>query len=111
MEFSRKDRGPGGGRGGGGGRDDFRGGGGGGGGMRSEMKCASDTATFSPIRACVAYPCKPCTCLNRFETALIKVDGIWHCFVRGCSDMACGRFPKIGGGTLPVLFCSSQQSV
>ena len=60
MEFSRKDRGPGGGRGGG--RDDFRGGGGGGGGgggMRSEMKCASDTATFSPIRACVAYLCKP----------------------------------------------------
>ncbi|KAK9916566.1 hypothetical protein WJX75_004299 [Coccomyxa subellipsoidea] len=38
VEFSRKDRGPGGGRGGG--RDDFRGGGDrGGGGMRSEMKC------------------------------------------------------------------------
>ena len=55
MEFSRKDRGPGGGRGGGGGRDDFRGGdrggdrGGGGGGMRSEMKCAHISAAKVPF--------------------------------------------------------------
>lgn len=49
VEFSRKDRGPGGGRGGG--RDDFRGGGDrGGGGMRSEMKCAPDLASLLHIR-------------------------------------------------------------
>lgn len=60
VEFSRKDRGPGGGRGGGGGRDDFRGGdrgGGGGGGMRSEMKCAYNSAANLPFVFDMLFPC------------------------------------------------------
>lgn len=50
VEFSRKDRGPGGGRGGG--RDDFRGGGG----MRSEMKCAPDLASLLHVRDLASPP-------------------------------------------------------